>query len=63
MRSILIAAIFFVSSGWSAEPRWIIGSANPDIFAGARALMSDRNEEGIKLTLAGLQVANGKKEE
>jgi len=63
MRALLIAAIFFVSTGWAAEPRWIIGSANPDINDGARALLSGRNEDGIRLTLSGLQAASGKKQE
>jgi tetratricopeptide (TPR) repeat protein len=40
-----------------------IGSANPDISNGARALLGGRNEEGIRLTLKGLKKADGKGEE
>ncbi len=63
MRPVLVAAVFLASACWAAEPRWIIGSANPDISEGARALLGGRNEEGIRLTLLGLKAANGKKEE
>ena len=45
------------------EPRWIIGSANSDIANGARALLGGRNEQGIRLTLKGLENANSEEEE
>jgi len=63
MRPVLIAAVFLASTCWAAEPAFVIGSANPYISDGARALLGGRNEEGIRLTLKGLQAANGKKEE
>ena len=63
MRPVLIAAVFLASTCWAAEPSYVIGSANPDMYEGARALLAGRNEEGIRLTLKGLQAANGKKEE
>lgn len=63
MRPVLLAAVFLAATCWAAEPAFVIGSANPDIYEGARLLLADRNEEGIKLTLSGLEVANGKKEE
>ena len=63
MRPVLIAAFFLASSCWAEEPRFVIGSANSDLAAGARALLGGRNEKGIKLTLSGLKKANGKKEE
>ena len=63
MRPVLIAAVFLASTCWAAEPTFVIGSANPDISDGARALLGGRNEEGIRLTLKGLKAANGRKEE
>lgn len=63
MRTVLLAAIFLTSIAWSAEPAFVIGSRNPDLYEGARALLAGRNEEGIRLTLTGLKAANGKKEE
>ncbi len=45
------------------QPNFVIGSANPHIFEGARALAAGQDEEGIRLTLLGLKTANGKKEE
>jgi tetratricopeptide (TPR) repeat protein len=63
MRPVLIAAVFLASTCWADEPTWSIGSANPDLSDGARALLGGRNEEGIRLTLKGLKAANGKREE
>ena len=63
MRPVLIAAVFLASTCWADEPRFVIGSANSDLSAGARALLGGRNEKGIELTLSGLKAANGKKEE
>jgi len=63
MRLVLIVTIFLTSNCWAIEPAFVIGSANPDISDGARLLLAGRNEEGIKLTLSGLEAANGKKEE
>ena len=63
MRPVLIAVVFLATICWADEPRFVIGSVNPDLSEGARALLGGRNEEGIKLTLSGLKAANGKKEE
>jgi hypothetical protein len=63
MRPVLIAAVFLASTCWAVEPEFVIGSRNPHISDGARALLGGRNEEGIRLTLIGLKAANGKKEE
>ena len=63
MRPVLIAAVFLASTCWAAEPTFVIGSANPDISDGARALLGGRNKEGIRLTLKGLKAANGRKQE
>ena len=63
MRPVLIAAVFLASTCWADQPMYVIGSANSDLAAGARALLGGRNEKGIELTLSGLKAANGKKEE
>jgi tetratricopeptide (TPR) repeat protein len=63
MRHILVAAVFLAMTCWADEPMYSIGSANPDISNGARALLGGRNEEGIRLTLKGLKNADGKEEE
>lgn len=63
MRAVIIAAVVLASTCWADEPRFAIGSANPNLSEGARALLGGRNEEGIRLTLLGLEEANGKKEE
>jgi tetratricopeptide (TPR) repeat protein len=63
MRPVLIAAVFLASTCWAVEPEFVIGSRNPHISDGARALLGGRNEEGIRLTLIGLKAANGEKEE
>ena len=63
MRPVLIAVVFLATTCWAGEPRFVIGSVNPDLSDGARALLGGRNEEGIELTLSGLKAANGKKEE
>ena len=63
MRLALVAAVFLASTCWADEPSFVIGSVNPDLSKGARALLGGRNEKGIELTLSGLKAANGKKEE
>lgn len=63
MRSLLLAMLVLAPACWAQEPAFVIGSRNPDLYEGARALLAGRNEEGIRLTLSGLEKANGKKEE
>ena len=63
MRPALIAVVFLALTCWADEPSFVIGSVNSDLSEGARALLGGRNEKGIELTLSGLKVANGKKEE
>lgn len=63
MRSVLLALLVLAPACWAQEPAFVIGSRNPDLYEGARALLAGRNEEGIRLTLSGLEKANGKKEE
>lgn len=63
MRTLPIAAIFLASTCLAQDPTYVIGSANPHIYEGAQALLRGHDEEGIRLTLKGLQVASGRKEE
>ena len=59
----LTAYLVLASTCWADEPRFVIGSRNPALADGARALLAGRDEDGIRLTLQGLKAANGKKEE
>ena len=43
-------------------PKTVIGQRNPDLADGARALMAGNAEEGIRLTLRGLEIAVGERE-
>lgn len=63
MRPVLLIFFALASACWAEEPSFSIGSANPELSAGARALLGGRNEEGIRLTLLGLEAADGEKEE
>ena len=63
MRAIFIIAAFFASASWAQEPQFRVGSANPEIYNGARALLAGKYEEGIRLTLIGLENATTSKEE
>jgi tetratricopeptide (TPR) repeat protein len=63
MRHILIAVIVLASPCLAQEPTHVVGSGNPNLSAGARALLGGRNEEGIRLTLRGLEAARDGKEE
>lgn len=63
MRPLLLTILLLASAGWADDPRFVIGSRNPDLSEGARALLGGRNEDGIRLTLKGLEAANGRKEE
>ncbi len=62
-RTTLLAAIFLTSTCMASEPAYVIGSRNPDLAEGARQMLAGHDEKGIKLTLLGLQVANGRREE
>jgi tetratricopeptide (TPR) repeat protein len=63
MRSVIISAVFLASTCWAAEPMWVIGAKNLDLAEGGRALLGGRNEEGIRLTLRGLESASNEREE
>ena len=63
MRTLLLFTVVFASTCWAQEPQFRIGSANPDLYEGARALQAGRHEDGIKLTLQGLESAGTRREE
>ena len=46
-----------------ANPTTIIGPRNIPLHDGAQALMSGDNESGVRLTLEGLELAHGRREE
>jgi len=62
-RYAFIAAMILTSVAFAAEPGVVIGYTNPDLAKGARLLLAGRNEEGVRLTLLGLEAASGKREE
>ncbi|MDH4107791.1 MAG: tetratricopeptide repeat protein [Gammaproteobacteria bacterium] len=45
-----------------AIPKTVIGQRNPDLADGAQALLAGEAEEGVRLTLRGLNVAVGERE-
>ena len=63
MRTLILTLFFLAAGAYATEPNYTLGHKNPDIAAGARALLAGRDEEGIQLTLKGLEAANDKKEE
>lgn len=63
MRAVFVVAVLIASTALGDEATFAIGSANPNLSKGARALLGGRHEEGIRLTLLGLKTADGAKEE
>ena len=63
MRILILIVGVFAGVALADEPRWTIGASNSDLYEGARALLANRNEEGIRLTLSGLEAAADAKEE
>jgi tetratricopeptide (TPR) repeat protein len=62
----VIAAGFAASDGVGVEPTQsatVMGPSNPQLADGATALEQGRVEDGIRLTLAGLQVPTGRQDE
>ena len=49
--------------GDTADPVTVIGPRNLPLYNGAEALLAGDNEEGIRLTLVGLEIAFGRREE
>ena len=63
MRWALIAFSLFASFAWAEEPRFQIGSSNPELYEGAKALYAGRHDKGIRLTLKGLESATDDRQE
>ena len=45
------------------SPTMVVGPRNPDLHKGAELLLAGRTAEGVELTMRGLRVAQGKREE
>lgn len=58
----LIVAISLVPASRSEESKVVIGPRNPDLTEGAQELLAGNAEDGVELTLRGLQYAQGKRE-
>jgi tetratricopeptide (TPR) repeat protein len=63
IRLVLVAAIFLASTCLASDQRIIVGDSNPNLAEGARQMIAGHDEKGIELTLLGLRVANGRREE
>jgi tetratricopeptide (TPR) repeat protein len=70
--TILVIALLATSLAWGQgadrinrpqEATTIIGPRNLPLHDGAQALMAGDNEEGVRLTLEGLEIAHGRREE
>jgi len=70
--SIFLLASLVVSVGWAQDASRIggesgaatvIGPRNVPLHLGAQALLAGENEEGVRQTLRGLQLAHGRREE
>jgi tetratricopeptide (TPR) repeat protein len=58
----LIASILLAPASRSEENKVVIGPRNLDLHEGAQELMAGNAEDGVELTLRGLQTAQGKRE-
>jgi len=63
MRTVILLVAIFASNCWAQDPNYVVGSTNPRLGEGARALLAGRHEKGIRLTLLGLEAATNKKDE
>lgn len=68
--SLLIVAVLLASASWAQNadrmksgPTTVIGPRNPDLQNGAEQLLAGHAKEGVELTLRGLKVAHGTREE
>jgi tetratricopeptide (TPR) repeat protein len=63
VRLALLTTIFLASTCLASDQRIIVGDNNPNLAEGARQMIAGHDEKGVELTLLGLRVANGKREE
>ena len=62
--SLLAPQVFAQNADRTQEgPTTVIGPRNPDLQDGAKQLLAGRAKEGVELTLRGLKVAQGAREE
>ena len=70
--TIFLVALLVATTGWAQNasridrpqnPTTIIGPRNIPLHDGAQALMAGDNETGVALTLEGLELAHGRREE
>jgi tetratricopeptide (TPR) repeat protein len=68
--TLLVVALFFAPAAFAQNaermkdgPTTVIGPRNPDLQDGAQELLAGRAKDGIELTLRGLKVAQGAREE
>lgn len=62
-RTTLLAAIFLTSTCTAGASEYVLGVRNQNLTEGARHMLAGRDEIGVELTLLGLKVANGRREE
>ena len=67
---LLVAAVLLAPASFAQNaertkegPMTVIGPRNPDLQDGAKQLLAGRAEEGVELTLRGLKIAQGAREE
>jgi tetratricopeptide (TPR) repeat protein len=68
--SLLIVVALLASASWAQNadrmesgPKTVIGPRNPDLQEGAELLLAGHAQRGVELTLRGLKVAQGAREE
>ena len=61
--AILLLAAVHGYADEDPEAKTVIGPRNPDLYAGANALLAGNAETGVRLTLQGLKSAQGLREE
>jgi tetratricopeptide (TPR) repeat protein len=67
---VLIIAVLLAQVSWaqpdgdrSSGPKTVIGPRNPDLQRGSQLLLAGKADQGVELTLQGLKVAQGAREE
>lgn len=58
MRLVVACLCFAATTAASQQSQTVLGPTNPDLYHGAHALQAGKAEDGIRLTLAGLEVAD-----
>jgi len=63
LRSLSVPGLIVVSTIAAAqENKTVLGPENPDLYNGAKAIIAGDGEEGVRLTLLGLERASGQRE-